>query len=139
MKNTVSEPTTGFSANEILELANKLAAGVLVCKPCADCQNNAAELLARLEASTSMTWEMLECGNIDPNFDTRTLTFRCASCQKLVLTTLNKIKQLLSFYRPHAFLKVKKQKHFKVPFLKKEFTITVWDSETPKQSPIFFR
>lgn len=83
--------------------------------------------------------EVLEVGAVQYDFDVRGRKVRCVNCHKIVETTPKKLKEFLKFHREHGTLEFAKQWHFRIPFLKKEIAIVLWNVTKPSIPKVFMR
>lgn len=83
--------------------------------------------------------ENLPAGAVDYDFDIDGIKVRCVKCHGVIETTPKNLKQLLTFYRKHGRLSLRSQFRFRIPFLKKEVTFTLWDVYQPVQPKTFMR
>jgi hypothetical protein len=83
--------------------------------------------------------ETLEAGAAYSDFDTLSIRVRCVRCHEIIETTPKNIKELLTFYRHHGKLELDRQFRFRIPFLRREVTITLWRVYKPELPKFFFR
>ncbi len=91
------------------------------------------EVLPIPEPIEKITQELIN--DIHPDWDTRTWKFRCSSCKKVMEGSIERLRELIKFYRPDEYVEIRSQFH--IPFI--DATVTLWKRSKPRQPKVFIR
>ena len=73
----------------------------------------------------SVSRELLS--DVSYGFEDNVVKIRCVNCQQAIETTLGKLR--MKFSRGRDWLTIRNQKHFRIPFLNIDVTVTLWDRQ----------